>query len=347
MTATDPLSPAAPPPAEPAAGSATEPGYPVTPTRVRVTPNLFGTSFGLTGLAATWTAAAAATTLPAWPATVAWAAAALVHAVVAIAYLADTLRHRRLASDVADPTLGPFTVLGFVPVMLIGAWVFGYQRSTGQVVVLVGVLGTVLLGAHLTGGWIASPGPLQRWHPGYFLPSVAGGLVAAQSLAKVGWHDAGLVAFGYGAVSWLVLGSILLVRLMTQPTLPAPLLPTMAIEIAPPVVASNAWFALNGGRPDTVVVLLAGYGVFMALVQVRLIPLYRRSTFGPGFWSFSFSYAAVATTAITWLHLTSPSGETGWVVVVLAASTLGYAALIARTAFALARGTYFARTPRT
>ncbi|WP_311736742.1 SLAC1 family transporter [Kineococcus radiotolerans] len=315
------------------------------PTRARLTPNLFGTSFGLTGLAATWAAASAATTLPTWPATVLWVAATVVHAVVAIAYLADTLSHRRLASDVADPTLGPFTALGFVPVMLIGAWVSGYQHSTGQVIVIVGVLGTALLGAHLTGGWITSPGPLQRWHPGYFLPSVAGGLVAAQSLAKVGWHDAGLVAFGYGAVSWLVLGSILLVRLMTQPMLPAPLLPTMAIEIAPPVVASNAWFALNGGRSDVVVILLAGYGVFMTLVQVRLIPLYLRSTFGPGFWSFSFSYAALATTAITWLHLTSPTGKNGWAIIVVAALTLGYAALIARTAIAVARGKYFARIP--
>ncbi|PRY14094.1 TDT family transporter [Kineococcus rhizosphaerae] len=336
MTTTDPLTPA-PPPAPVVA--------PVAPTRVRLTPNLFGTSFGLAGLAATWTAAAAAVGLPTWPATALWAAAALVHVVVAVAYLRDAPRHRRLASDVADPTLGPFTALGFVPVMLLGAWLHGYQGTAGQVVVVVGVLGTVLLGAHLTGGWITSPGPLQRWHPGYFLPSVAGGLVAAQSLAKVGWHDAGLVAFGYGAVSWLVLGSILLVRLMTQPALPAPLLPTMAIEVAPAVVASNAWFTLNGGRSDTVVVLLAGYAVFMALVQVRLVPLYLRSAFGPGFWSFSFSYAALATTAVTWLHLTAPAGWRAWVVVVLAVLTLGYAALVARTVLALARGTYFARVP--
>ncbi|WP_432519080.1 TDT family transporter [Kineococcus sp. SYSU DK006] len=338
MTATDPIVPA-PVPA-PAA-----PTDPVAATRVRLTPNLFGTSFGLTGLAAAWTAAAAATDLPTWPATALWVAAALAHVVIAVAYLADALAHHRLASDVADPVLGPFTALGFVPVMLLGAWVFGYQRTFGQVVVVLGVVGTVLLGAHLTGGWISSPGPLQRWHPGYFLPSVAGGLVAAQSLAKVGWHEAGLVAFGYGAISWLVLGSILLVRLMTQPALPAPLLPTMAIEVAPPVVASNAWFALNGGRSDLVVVLLAGYGVFMALVQLRLVPLYLRSSFGPGFWSFSFSYAALATTAVTWLHLTAPAGATGWIVAVLAVLTLGYAALIARTALALTRGRYFARVP--
>jgi len=32
----------------------------------------------------------------------------------------------------------------------------------------------------------------------------------------------------------------------------------------------------------------------MALVQVRLIPVYRRLSFTPGFWFFAFSYAVVA-----------------------------------------------------
>ncbi|WP_432542655.1 SLAC1 family transporter [Kineococcus sp. SYSU DK002] len=321
----------------------TAPGGP--PTRVRLTPNLFGTPFGLTGLAATWTTAGTVLDLPRWPAGALWLVAAAVHVVVLVAYLADAVAHRRLRADVDDPTLGPFTALAVVPVLLLGAELARYSRGAGELLVAVAAVATVLLGAWLTGGWILRPGDLERWHPGYFLPSVAGGLVAAYATARVGWHDLAVVLFGYGAVSWLVLGSILLVRLMTRPALPPPLLPTLAIEVAPPVVAANAWFALNGGRADVVVQLLAGYGVFMALVQLRLLPLFRRAAFGPGFWSFSFSYAALATTALTWLRIGDPAGAGVWAGLVLAALTLGYALLVARTALALARGRYLARTP--
>ncbi|WP_432563016.1 SLAC1 family transporter [Kineococcus sp. SYSU DK003] len=314
-------------------------------TRIRLTPNLFGTSFGLSGLAAAWTAAGDTLGLPGWPAGVLWAVAAAVHVVVLVAYLTDALIHRRLRADVDDPTLGPFTALGAIPLLLLGAELARHSRGVGEVVVVVGAVATLLLGAWLTGGWILRPHDLERWHPGYFLPSVAGGLVAANATARLGWDTIAVVLFGYGAVSWLVLGSILLVRLFTRPALPAALLPTMAIEVAPPVVASNAWFAINGGRSDLVVLLLAGYGVFMALVQLRLLPLYAKSTFGPGFWSFSFSYAALASTVLTWLRIQSPTGAQFWTVVVLAALTLGYALLVARTAVALVRGRYLVRVP--
>jgi tellurite resistance protein len=45
--------------------------------------------------------------------------------------------------------------------------------------------------------------------------------------------------------------SIISLGLFVVHTLPPPLLPTMAIELAPPVVAGNSWFAINGGRVDT------------------------------------------------------------------------------------------------
>lgn len=68
----------------------------------------------------------------------------------------------------------------------------------------------------------------------------------------------------------------------------------LAIEVAPPAVAGDAYFGLTGGRIDTLAYLLAGYTVLMVLVQLRLLPLYLRLPFTPVFWSFTFSYAAVA-----------------------------------------------------
>jgi tellurite resistance protein TehA-like permease len=59
-------------------------------------------------------------------------------------------------------------------------------------------------------------------------------------------------------------------RLFFTDRLPAALVPTLAIEVAPPAVAAGAYFALHGPTPDVFAYGLAGYAVLMVLVEVRL-----------------------------------------------------------------------------
>jgi tellurite resistance protein len=59
----------------------------------------------------------------------------------------------------------------------------------------------------------------------------------------------------------------------------------------------------------------------MALVQLRLIPVYRRLSFTPGAWSFTFAYAAAAADALGWLTITKPPGARGYAIAVIAAIT--------------------------
>ncbi|NHC47441.1 SLAC1 family transporter [Motilibacter aurantiacus] len=314
-------------------------------TTSAVTPNLFGSAFGMAGLALAWEAATPGLGLPRWPTDLLWLLAAGVYAGTLVAYVVDVVRRRRLRADLDSPVLGPFTSLAAIPAIMLGGALADHAETAGTAIALAAIAVTVGLGGWLTGGWILRPAELAQWHPGYFLPTVAGGLVASAVCAQLGMEPLGRLLLGYGVVCWLVLGSILLLRLFTQPALPSALLPTMAIEVAPPFVASNAWFALNGARSDAVALGLAGYGVLMALVQVRLVAAYRTAPFGPAFWSFSFSYAAVATTALTWLSLEAPSGQRLWQWLVLGVLTLGYVALATRTAVALRGGTYLPRVP--
>jgi tellurite resistance protein len=111
---------------------------------------------------------------------------------------------------------------------------------------------------------------------------VAGGLVGAFSLAEVHLHALGEASFGIGMLCWLLLGSLLLNRLFFRPTLPAGLVLTLAIEVAPPAVAGIAYGALSGGGANTFFYARAGYTVLMVLVQLRFIPVYARRRFIPG-----------------------------------------------------------------
>ncbi len=67
----------------------------------------------------------------------------------------------------------------------------------------------------------------------------------------------------------------------------------MAIELGITGVAGTAYFAV-AGRAVSFMACARRVHSPHGLVQVRLIPVYRRLSFTPGFWFFAFSYAAVA-----------------------------------------------------
>lgn len=144
---------------------------------------------------------------------------------------------------------------------------------------------------------------------------------------------------------WLLVGSLLLNRLFFRQMLPPPLVPTLAIEFAPSVVAGVAYFALTGGTVNFVASALGGYAVLMAVVQFRLIPLYARLRFSLGFWSFTFSYAAGATDALLWITATKPSGARAYAAVAITLITVLIAAIAARTVVAVARGQFLPQPP--
>jgi hypothetical protein len=124
---------------------------------------------------------------------------------------------------------------------------------------------------------------------------------------------------------------------------PPPLLPTIAIEVAPPAVAGNSWFAINGGRVDIPAAVLAGFTVLMLVVQLRLIPLYRQAPFGPGFWAFSFPFAAAVTYGVHWLAAEHVRGGTALGYALVGVLTAGFALLAARTVTGLINGTFLPR----
>ncbi|GAA3553146.1 dicarboxylate transporter/tellurite-resistance protein TehA [Microlunatus spumicola] len=311
----------------------------------RLRPNLFGVPFGLAGLAACWSAAGAVVPVPSAVASVLWAVTALVWLVVLVPYAGQVLRERRLGAELTDPTFGPFTAVPVMLVMLLSGALAAWSRPAGVAVFAVGLVLTVLVGGYLTGQWIISDLQLAQWHPGYFLPTVGGGLIAANVAARLGLDRLAPVMLGYGVVCWLVLGSIILARLFTQPTLPLKLRPTLAIELAPPAVAGNAWFAMHGDLADQVGAMIAGYGLLMLLVQLRLVPVFRQVPFGPGSWAYAFSYLQAVTLTLHWLAAERVPGRVPltWLAVVVA--TGGVVLLVAFTARGLVRGTFPPREP--
>jgi tellurite resistance protein len=132
-------------------------------------------------------------------------------------------------------------------------------------------------------------------------------------------------------------------RLLTARALPAALQPVAAIELAQAALAAVAWFALAGRGLNLIAYAIGGYLVLMALVQIRLLPVYLKLRFTPGFWAFTFSYAIAITCALEWITRANPPGATGYAIAAIAAITVFIAAIAARTVLALARGQFLAQ----
>jgi tellurite resistance protein len=315
----------------------------VRPPRRRITPNLFAISFGLAGLAQVWTTAARVTAAPAAIADSLWLFDAAVWITTLGVYARSIRSSRGWRAELADHVFGPFVSVPPIVGLLLAGGLEPHARTAalglyiGSLVVALGVAG------HLLATGALDDAPSTHWHPGYYLPSVGAPLIGAGEAAGFGHPDLARLLFGFGVISWVLIGGILLHHLVGQQRLPTPLIPTMAILIAPPVVAGNAWFAINGGRADGVALGLAGYAVLMAIVQVSLIPAYRTVPFGPGWWSYSFPYAAAVSDAVGWLAVEHAAHRVVWTCLLLGGITVFVGYLSARTLIALLRHSFLPR----
>lgn len=309
----------------------------------RIPPNLFAIPFGIASLADVWSAAAPVLGTSRWVPNALDILAGVVLITVGALYLAQG--PRRVLEDLRDQIDSPFVSLAVITPMPLSAALADYTLSVAQVLVGVFLALTVLFGGWLTGQWIVGEIDRDALHPGYFLPTVAGCLVGAFAAAEVHWRGVAEASFGIGIVCWFLFGSLTLDRLFVQPGLPAPLVPTLAIEIAPPAVAGIAYYSITGGATDMVATALAGYTILMALVQLRLVPQYTKLRFSPALWAFTFAYAAAGTYALLWIAAKHPPGATAYAAVVTGLTTLLIGSIFVRSALAVARGSFLHPRP--
>ena len=137
-----------------------------------------------------------------------------------------------------------------------------------------------------------------------------------------------MMLFGPGLVTWIVMDSLILLRLMTHP-LPVPLRSTIGIQLAPPSVGCLAYLSFAEGPPDKFVHFLLGYATLQVFILLRLNAWIRAHPFGPGMWAFTFGVAALAGSTLICLER-QPAGFIGslaWPLFIFANAFIGYIAV--------------------
>jgi tellurite resistance protein len=150
-------------------------------TLTRIPLNLFGIAFGITGLAGTWLAAAGTGTgtgaVPGWIGSALLAVGAAVWAITLVLYTWWAARHRSAAaSDLTGPITAPFASLALItPLLLAAEGVAPHARTAATILVDVFIALTIAYGAWFIGQLMGGPYDYDQLHPGFLLPTVAGG----------------------------------------------------------------------------------------------------------------------------------------------------------------------------
>lgn len=302
--------------------------------------------FGFGGLALAWRAAQPTLATPELVPNILFLTSALLWLVVTLGTATQLVRQpRSVAAQFRNPALSPYlSLFGIIPLVL-AAGLFPYWPAAAKVVALIAVALTVAFAGWLFGEWIAETIALEQLHPGFFIPTVTGGALGGSVLGSFGYHSIGWMCFGISVVSWVFLESVLLYRLFRGPMLAAPLVPLLAFELAPAALVGNAWFVLHPGPADPVAYLIAGWAVLMVFAQLRLIGVYRKTPFGPGFWAFAFSYSAVASYALDWIRQAAPPGARALAWLTIAAISCLVLILLEKSIRAAFRGSFLPPAP--
>lgn len=302
-------------------------------SQTRLPLNFLGIPFGLSGLAGTWTIASSALDVPDAIGLALWSVAAISLLGVLAEYARRAVHAKgSMLADLRHPFLGPFGALAPAVGILLGGELARLWPIGGLILVATSVTSIGVLSAWMLAEWMTGSIDAHIFHPGNFLPILAGGLIGAIGLAQAGATTLAIVSLAVGTFLWAILAAVILARLVAIDTLPEALVPTLAIFSVPPSVAGMAWFAINGESIDMIHQVLLALMVFLLLSQLFLVTRYARIPFGIATWSFTFTVAAPATYGIHWLWLTQPAGWQLWSWLTLTVVTLWIGGIAVRSA---------------
>jgi tellurite resistance protein len=254
----------------------------------------FSVTLGLTGLGADWRHAHAAWGYPAAVGEMVQGFATLVWAYLLVGYIAKWIWARESAlAEVRDPIQCCFIGLVGVATMLVAGAVLPYSRAIALALLTAGAGFTALFGIWRSAAMWSSERSDNGTTAVMYLPVVAGGFVTATLLGAMGWRDWGQLAFGAALFSWLAIESVLLRRLYIGPALPAPLRPTMGVQLAPPAVGLVAYLSVSAGEPGLVAHAMLGYALLQSLVLLVRLRWVFEQPFVPAYWAFSFAVTAL------------------------------------------------------
>jgi tellurite resistance protein len=137
----------------------------------------------------------------------------------------------------------------------------------------------------------------------FFIP-VVGNVLAPLGGVSIGLEAWATAQFGVGMFLWMVLQTLMFVRLAQAGPLPARLAPSWFITMVPPSIGGLSLLQLDA--PLTMVWMMWGIGAFFLLLAMSQIATIREQPFSMANWGMSFPLAAFTSLTLRMTH--APGG---------------------------------------
>ena len=173
-------------------------------------------------------------------------------------------------------------------------------------------------------------------NPAWFIP-VVGNIIVPIAGVHFAPVDISWFFFSFGLLFWLVLLTVVINRLIFHAPLPARLMPTLFILIAPPAVGFLSWTILNGGV-DGFGKLLFFSGGFFFILMLPQLGKFAKLPFALSWWATSFPIAALTLAQFTMGQQSGNSFYLGTGYVLYALLVLVIITLVYKTITAMMRG---------
>lgn len=319
--------------------SATEASTPARHSRLQHFPiSFFSVVMGLAGFAIAIQRAESILGLPAGAGQVLAWVSATVFALLAGIYTTKAVRFRQeVIKELAHPIK-----LSFFPAISIGLILLSMALHATAPRLAFGLfaLGALLqlsLTLFVLARWIThTVFETQHLNPSWFIP-VVGNILVPLAAVDYGLHEVAWFFFSVGLVFWLVLQTIVFNRVIFHHPLPAKLVPTFFILMAPPAVGFLAYVKLSGTM-DGFARVLFYTALFTALLLLALLRKFVGIKFFLSWWAYSFPVAAMTIATMVMYRMTGLPLFAGIAWLLLALLTTIIAVLVVRTSRAIAAG---------
>lgn len=261
---------------------------------------LFATVMGTTGLAIAWHKSAQVLALPhgigIW---LSYVALALFIALL-LGYGAKVLRYPgEFKAEFDHPVRISFFPAISISALLLSIAFLHVLPGLSWALWWAGIAAHLVFTVVIMSSWIHHTHyQIQHSTPAWFIPVVGNILVPIAGMthgsAEISWFF-----FSIGLVFWIVLLTVMMNRFFFHPPVPAKLLPTLFILIAPPAVGFLSYLALDGGFVDNFARVLFYVALFTTLLLFYQLPQFRKVPFFMSWWAYSFPMAAITIASLT------------------------------------------------
>ena len=302
---------------------------------------LFAVVMGLTGLGLAWREAGHLFGLPPLIGeAVGWLAVALFVAISAL-YLIKTVRHfPEVKQEYNHPVRSNFFAAISICLVLVGGMVMPYSDLAARALWIAGAVVHAVMTLILLERWISREFQIVHSNPAWFIPVVGNILVPVLGV-KLGYVEISWFFFSVGVVFWLVFFAVLIYRIIFHPQMPAKLLPTLFIFIAPPAVGYFSYVGLNGGEVDHFARVMVYFGLFITLLIAFMGKRFLKVPFAASWWAYTFPLDAMTIATLKYAHHTGIPFLNGLGLVLLGVTSIVVAAVFVRTLKELIAGNLF------